>query len=70
MAGSVIRIRHLWLCNRSDAHIFALIKVLGALHLSLRVMGKFKKRKKTHNTEMNIFFSKRNFRQKIIKRQL
>ena len=61
MADSGIRTHHLWLPNRGDAHTFVLVKVLTPLQESLRVMGNFRKRKKTPATKLNIFLSKKNF---------
>ena len=45
MADSGIRTHHLCLPNGGDAHTFVLVKVITALQESLRVMGKFRKRK-------------------------
>ena len=59
MADTGIRTRHLWLPNPGDAHTFVLIKVLTALQWSLRrVIGNFRKRKKTKTTELDFFFKK------------
>ena len=66
MADSGIRTRPFWLPNPGEAHTFVLVKVLTALQESLRVIGNFRKRKKTPTTELNIFRSKKIFRPKII----
>ena len=66
MADSGIRTCNFWLPNHGEAHIFVLFQVLTSLQENMRVMGNFRKMKKTPTTELNIFLSRKNFRRKRI----
>ena len=57
-----------WLPNRSDDHTVVLIKILTSLQSSLRVMGNFRKKKKTTTFDLKIFLSIKNFSTEYNKR--